>query len=539
MSDGHRTDGSGDRRHLAARVDWAALGADADAAVLLRLAIHGCDAAAGGVSAVTGSAERAVVSVGPRSRPTVDGQSLAVIAVESDGVVEHIADGPRRRRPGTGDGRPCAAAPLWGPDGVPAGALWVVARRRAGLAPDARQTLLVLSRAISRRLQSADRRTASSDGAALARDPTRFDLLLDAVGAGYWDWNLDRGEVAITPRLAELLHLPPSPVVVPAMLFSALEEPELDLVHEAFDALFSRRDERLHVEFSLRTPDGEPEWVRLRGHVAAWAPNGQPARALGLAIDITGERRRDDERRAAQRLDALGALTAGVAHEINTPLQVVSHNLDFLASQAELGLPEATDAAVRRDMEGAIAESIDAIDRVSDIVRALKEFSHHGRGRIDQIEVNRTLEHAVTLTRHEWRRVATIERDLASDGLIVPGVAYECGQVFVNLIVNAAHAIAAGTTGPGRITLRSRPVGDMVHISVVDNGAGIPDELHGRLFDPFFTTKGPGQGSGLGLAASRAIVERYGGTIDFHSEFGRGTTFIVRLPIVGRASRAA
>lgn len=524
-------------------VDWRAAAADAEVAALIRLAAQSCGATMAGFSRVDAVVEEVIAGIGGPWPVVPRSQALAGTVLDAGAVVlvsdPSLAEQPVR--PPVAAACHYAGAPVTDADGA-LGVIWV-----AGANPLARETgetLPLLARTLARCLRELTATTVDGPASVLTLPvDTRRDLLLLAVGAGYWDWDLARGQVEISPRFAELLALPAQPSVSPAEMFAALDDPDLEVVHDALGRLFDRRDQRAHVEFEVRPPDRAPKWVRLRGHVVSWSPSGQPLRALGLAVDITDERRLDDERRAAQRLDAIGALTAGVAHEINTPLQVVSHNLDFLASHGahEAAAGHIDDDATRRDVEAAIAESIDAVDRVSQVVRALKEFAHQGRGRHDQVEVQRLLEHAITLTRHEWRHVATIDRDLPPEPVMVPGAAYECGQIFVNLILNAAHAVAASgmPAAAGRINVSARSHDDMVDIRISDNGTGMSAGVQERVFQPLFTTKAPGQGSGLGLATSRAIVERYGGTISFESALGRGTTFLVRLPRIGQAFRAA
>ncbi len=376
---------------------------------------------------------------------------------------------------------------------------------------------------------------------AVLPDDARLALVLQAVDAGYWDWDLTSGLVTVTARFAELFRLDGEGARPVSAVFAAVDDVDLEGLHAAFADLFARRAERLRHEFAMRVPSGDPRWVRLRGQVTAWSPAGEPLRAVGLAIDVSDDRRRAESLRTAHKLDALGALAAGVAHEINTPLQFVSHNLDFLASQCaalEHGLVPAGDddaAALRHELTAAIAESIDGIDRVTHIVRALKEFSHRGRTGPERVDINQMIENAVTLTRHEWKLVATVERELTPGLPAVAAAPHECGQLLVNLLVNAAHAVRAATRPgqKGRIAIRTSLVDGEVEIRVRDTGTGMPPEVVPRIFEPFFTTKGVGQGTGQGLSTAKAIVERYGGAISFETALGHGTTFVVRLPVGG------
>ena len=455
-----------------------------------------------------------------------------------------------------------AGAPLLTPAGDAIGALCVIDHVPRVLSADEREVLRLLARQVMQRLEQeralealralGRERIAHLEqlrryADATAHSERRLQLVLQAVDAGVWDWDLTTGIVHFSPRFAELLELASDGPLSVEQVFIAIDDRELEDLHAAFGDLFTRRTERLWQEFAVRTADADPRWLRFRGQVTAWSPDGTPRRAVGLVVDITNDRRRDQQLRAAQKLDALGGLAAGVAHEINTPLQVVSHNLDFLAAQCThalttLGAP-AADALreLHDDVTGAIAESIDGLDRVTHIVRALKEFSHQGSTARERVDMNQMIEHAIALTRHEWKFVATIDRDLAAGLPPVSAAAYECGQLLVNLLVNAAHAVLAATRPgqKGTIGVGTRNLGSQVEVRVWDTGIGIPEDIRARIFEPFFTTKGVGLGTGQGLATARAIVERHGGAIAFETEVGRGTTFVVRLPAAAGAAQAA
>lgn len=456
-----------------------------------------------------------------------------------------------------------AGAPLTTAAGDAIGALCVIDHEPRTLSDEEREGLQHLAHLVMQRLEQqravgtlralGRERIAHLEQLQRYADVTahsehRLALVLQAVDAGVWDWDLDRGEVHFSPRFAELFELNSEGPLPIEDLFIAVDDRELETLHAAFGDLFGRRVERLWQEFAVRTAGGDPRWLRFRGQVTTWGDDGSPRRAVGLVVDMTLDRRRDDQLRAAQKLDALGGLAAGIAHEINTPLQVVSHNLDYLAAQCDHVVttlqgdrPDDGLQALHDDVTGAIAESIDGLDRVTHIVRALKEFSHQGPASHERVDVNQMIEHAIALTRHEWKFVAEFERDLTPGLPAVPAAAYECGQLLVNLIVNAAHAVLAATRPgtKGRIGVGTRRVGPLVEIRVWDTGIGIPIDIRDRIFEPFFTTKNVGHGTGQGLTTARAIVERHGGTIGFDSDVGRGTTFVVRLPAAPGAAQAA
>lgn len=201
-------------------------------------------------------------------------------------------------------------------------------------------------------------------------------------------------------------------------------------------------------------------------------------------------------------------------------------DIDFLAEQ----LPEA------------LAESVDGVTRVGNIVKAMKEFAYPDQDDASEADINQALKNTIVVSQNEHKMVATVETDF-EEGLphvlCFPG---EVNQVFLNLLVNGAHAIAAavvdGELGVLRITTRQD--GDDIVVSISDTGTGIPDEIRDRIFEPFFTTKEVGKGTGQGLAiAHRIVVDKHGGSLRVDSEVGRGSTFHIRLPIAGRTARAA
>jgi signal transduction histidine kinase len=264
-------------------------------------------------------------------------------------------------------------------------------------------------------------------------------------------------------------------------------------------------------------------------------------------------------------------LAAGIAHEINTPTQYIGDNTRFLrdafndliplltACQAvreacagsAAGADQRTDLAAAMEpadvgflldeIPTAIRQSLEGVDRVAELVRSIKEFSHPDGGVRQAADLNRLVESTLTLARNEWKYVAEMKTELAPDLPPVTCLPGDLSQALLNLIVNAAHAIQAklGENAPqkGTIAVRSRRDGDWVEIEVEDDGSGIPDAIRGRVFDRFFTTKKLGRGTGQGLAIVRAIVvQRHGGTIAFSTEVGRGTAFKIRIPINFRSA---
>ena len=295
------------------------------------------------------------------------------------------------------------------------------------------------------------------------------------------------------------------------------------------------------------------------------------AGAVVVFRDITELKQRqwqELEGRHDQKLEALGRLSAGLAHEINTPIQFVGDNTRFLAeayqtmlelllvyreclgpaSGQELPWEErkrrAEDAEEKADIEylaeevpGAVEQSLEGIDRVASLVRAMKAFSYKDTKEHSYADLNEGIRTTVIVARNEVKYVADVVLDLGE----VPDVLCHLGdlnQVFLNLLVNAADAMP--TEGErGEIRISTRVEGSMVVIRFADNGTGIPEEIRKSIFDPFFTTKEVGKGTGQGLALASAVCEKHGGTIEVNSELGAGTEFVITLPISGRRGGTA
>ncbi len=278
-----------------------------------------------------------------------------------------------------------------------------------------------------------------------------------------------------------------------------------------------------------------------------------------LEDEISGRKRVEAELRLAHRLEAVGQLAAGVAHEINTPVQYISDSVHFLETAFSDLLPvlqqlrplaerlrargdgpaaDALDEAwAAADGEfavdqipPAIRRSLDGIERVAAIVRAMKAFSHPGSEAREPNDLNDALRTTLEVCRNEYKYVADVETDLG-DIPPVPCQLGELNQVFLNLLVNAAHAIADSGSARGLIRVATLREEGFVVVAIRDSGAGIADADRERIFDPFFTTKPVGKGTGQGLTLARTIVAKHGGTLTFTSGPECGTTFEVRLPL--------
>jgi len=282
--------------------------------------------------------------------------------------------------------------------------------------------------------------------------------------------------------------------------------------------------------------------------------------------DVSKEIALEFQLHQAQKLESIGQLAAGIAHEINTPTQFVGDNTRFLQeafgdlrpvldtfgrlinaakdsgvasdliSQAENVAREADIDYLNEEVPKAIEQSLEGIERVARIVGSMKEFSHPGTDEKTPTDLNAAIASTVTVSTNEWKYVAEIETDFDADLPLIPCLPGDFNQVILNMIVNASHAISdalpENSADKGTIKIATRLDGDDAEIRISDTGTGIPEEIRSKLFDPFFTTKEVGRGTGQGLAISHSvIVDKHSGSVQIESEVGRGTTFIIRLPV--------
>jgi two-component system, NtrC family, sensor kinase len=268
------------------------------------------------------------------------------------------------------------------------------------------------------------------------------------------------------------------------------------------------------------------------------------------------------------KLESIGQLAAGIAHEINTPTQFVNDNLVFLqqafvpllrlircagqivdrARAGEIPAPlldefdrVARDCQIdylRTEVPQAFEQSLEGLGRIGNIVGAMKDFSHPSKGLKEPIDLAAAIRTTVSVARNEWKYVAELVMQFDDDLPLVPCERDLINQVVLNMVVNAAHAIddRANAGGPdmGKISISARRAGEHVEIHIADTGCGIAPDDRARVFDPFFTTKKQGRGTGQGLSIAWAIVvDQHHGEIELESVLGEGTTFIIRLPLRG------
>ena len=289
--------------------------------------------------------------------------------------------------------------------------------------------------------------------------------------------------------------------------------------------------------------------VILTSKVPLHDADGNLTGVVGTGFDITDRKAAEERMASSDRLESIGRLAAGVAHEINTPIQYLSDSVSFIregvkelleyidALHAAMPQPPAPDENVedlRKEMPPALTLVADGLSRIAEIVRSMKDFAHADQNEMGPTDLNRAIASTLVIARSEYKPVAEVETDY---GQLPPVTCHasQINQVVLNLVVNAAHAIAdkiQRTGAIGKITVSTRVEGERVVIAIGDTGGGIPEDIRARIFDPFFTTKEVGRGTGQGLSIARnVIVKGHGGELDFTTELGKGTTFYIRLPI--------
>lgn len=332
------------------------------------------------------------------------------------------------------------------------------------------------------------------------------------------------------------------------------------IIHSRYHKIPTRVD-----DIGFQRPDGEKRYLGLTVNPLNCDENN----ILGLTIigaDITDRKKVESQLQQSHKMEAIGQLAAGIAHEINTPVQFVGDNTRFfqdsfddliqvikkqqealaaarsnsltdeLIEETEQLIEEIDLEYLEEEIPQAIEHSLKGVERIAKIVQAMKIFAHPGMVAKESVDINQEIEKTITITRNEWKYVADLKTDFEESLPLVPIFRAEFNQVILNMIVNAAHAIAEknedNQSGKGTIHIRTIHEGDQAKICISDTGAGIPEEIRHKIFDLFFTTKEPGKGTGQGLAISHSvIVKKHNGTLTLESQEDKGTTFIIGLPL--------
>ncbi len=310
-----------------------------------------------------------------------------------------------------------------------------------------------------------------------------------------------------------------------------LQVPSWDfLIHDddaqAGHELMMRQGFLRDFEIEVRRKDGERITVLVTAS-AVRDEQGNVIEVRGVSRDVTGQRRLEAQLRQSQKLEAVGRLAAGVAHEVNNPLTYVLSHLEALQKE----LPDLTkNPALHSEASARVSEALEGAERVRRIVRDLKSFSRVDDEERTVVDLNRAVEKSVRLAANQIRQRARLVQELG-EGPRVLADESRLSQVVLNLVMNAAQAIEEGHADRNEIRLRTWASSVEAFLEVADTGKGIPPEHLEKLFDPFFTTKPVGEGLGLGLAICHNIVTSYEGRIDVESQQGTGSRFVARFPL--------
>jgi PAS domain S-box-containing protein len=398
---------------------------------------------------------------------------------------------------------------------------------------------------------------------ALRAAEQKYRSIYDEAPVGIFSLRADGFLIQVNPTMAQFLGY-----ASPEEMYSLVTGPlwasaVSQQIHGEFLKMINRDGYVKAFELEVLRKDGGRIWIS--SSVRAKYDGLTIVGYSGMFEDITERRNLREQLLQAQKLESVGQLAAGIAHEINTPVQYIGDNVRFLrdsfdslvalnGTYAELlaracdqtlnpellrkvsaAVQEADVEYILEEIPKAFTQTLEGVSRVAGLVGAMKEFSHPGTGEKVPFDLNRAIESTVTVTRNEWKYLAEMRLSLEAGLPLVSCLPGAFNQVIVNLIVNAVHAIAdaidAGDVAKGLISIQTRSLGESVEIRIQDNGGGIPETIRTRIFDPFFTTKEIGKGTGQGLAIARSVVvDKHQGSIDIETEIGLGTTFIIRLP---------
>lgn len=391
-----------------------------------------------------------------------------------------------------------------------------------------------------------------------------------------WKPDMGRPVEFVSESVSQLGYTPKDFISGRVPYFSIVHLDDLDRVLETIDGYIENpADNFYNIEYRILTPAGDVRWLDDRTWLIR-KENGEITRLQGTILDITDRRKSEEHQKIlelqlleGEKMRSIGQLAAGIAHEINTPAQYVSDNTRFLqdcfngvtqviskykglldaAKSGEINPIEPSMIAdieklikdtnldyLTEEIPSAINDTIEGIDRISEIVKAMKAFSHPGVEKKTNIDINSAIANTISISKHEWKYVADVVTDLDRNLPHVMGFPGELNQALLNLVTNAAHAIGdvlgENPSEKGRISITTKYNDQYAEIRITDTGTGIPEDIRSRIFDHFFTTKPIGKGTGQGLTiAYDVVVNKHGGKLLVESEVGVGTTFIIQLPL--------
>jgi PAS domain S-box-containing protein len=389
----------------------------------------------------------------------------------------------------------------------------------------------------------------------------KYRMLIENTSAVPWELDRQTGRAIYVGPQIKLIFGP--------ALYDPNEIEFIELLHEGdrekflgFIKTFGSADSAADDHIDSRMIAADKKIKQIRSYIAVQSSQTDASRVWGISFDITKQKQLEAELVQAQKLESIGQLSAGIAHEINTPTQFIGNNIGFLkdavtdifgffarvssmisessdgnlcAAEIKSALHAVDVAYLQVEVPRAIEQSAEGIDRIKNIVGAMKEFSHPAVDRT-LVDINRAIASTIIVASNEWKYVAQMNTTFDAELPKVPVMPGAFNQVILNIIVNAAHAIAdvprEASAGLGTISISTHGCQSWAEIRIQDSGCGMPAEIRDRIFDPFFTTKAVGKGTGQGLAiAHDVIVNKHGGSIAVESQPGAGTTFTLRLPL--------
>lgn len=395
----------------------------------------------------------------------------------------------------------------------------------------------------------------------------RFRLLYASIPIGYFTCDDDGMCTSANPTWREIYEASVEESITKKWFDWICEDERVSIVNEWQKAVAARK--KYQKDFRIVTAKNNVRWVHL---VFSVLISDRGVQYSGTVNDITERKVKEEQRIAMERelqqshkMESIGTLAAGIAHEINTPIQFIGDNVRFLSDafndvlkvlnmyKKEMLLckegkcnKESMDATVKKENDigidflseevpEAIKQTFEGLERVRKIINAMRDYSHIGVDEKVHCNINKAIESTVTVARNEWKYVADVKFDFDESLPEVPCFLSEFNQVVMNILINATHAIkdVIGTSSnkKGTITIKTYCENNSICISISDTGTGIALENKSKIFEPFFTTKAVGKGTGQGLSlAYRVIVEKHKGKIFCESELGQGTTFKIVLP---------
>ncbi len=407
----------------------------------------------------------------------------------------------------------------------------------------------------------------------LAKEHTNNLLLLNSIGSMLIKID-DTDVIDLFNPVAERTFGVPKEQVVGKRLMEAPLSWDWKKVYKEI-ALKGSKHEVTHIEeLKFKKPDGSKGLMEIVIHPIYDEAEDKYKGILFLGEDITKKQETAILKAQAQKLESIGELAAGIAHEINTPIQYVASNLEFLAESYQDSLEYIekvedmltklatghgdqdsiqTLAQMKEELDfdylveevpQAISQSASGMEKVATIVGAMKTFSHPSVNEKIPVDINETLDTAISISTNEWKYVAKIEKHFDPNLPITPAFPNELNHAFLNLIVNASHALEEKFSSSenhdikGIIDISTRLTEDAIEICVSDNGNGVPEDIRDKIFDQFFTTKQAGKGTGQGLSITHAaIVMKHKGQISVTDSSMGGAKFIVKIPL--KATEAA